>query len=325
MITIRRVKVTPTMLSGMHDAFSPLVNRGIEVTHNTGPYPMDAVALSQWIGDAEAVIVGLDDLSREVYATCRQMKIIARNGVGLDNVDLAAATEHGVVVTVPLGANSTSVAELAIGLMISLVRGFVANHNRVQQGTWERVPGMELAGKTLGIIGLGRIGKKVARRAAAFGMHVIAHDIAPDYDFAREHRITFASRDDLLMASDVVSLHVPLDESTRDMLDANALSQMRPGTFLVNTARGGVVDHAALVDALDSKHLAGAALDVHPVEGVVDASLIGRSNVITTTHLGAYTHDSLLYTTQAAVQNIVDLLDGRLTENVVNPEVLHHD
>lgn len=324
-MTINRVKVTPTMLSSMHEAFSPLVTRGIEVIHNAGTYPMDAGELYQWIGDAEAVIAGLDDLSREVFAACPRLKIIARNGVGLDNVDLTAATEYGIVVTVPLGANSTSVAELAIGMMISLVRGIVANHNRVQQGTWERIPGVELAGKTLGIIGLGRIGKKVARRAAAFGMNVIAYDIAPDYDFAREHRIVFVTRDDLLTACDMVSSHVPLDGSTRNMIDAKALSQMRPGSFLINTARGGVVDHTALVDALDSGHLAGAALDVHPIEGIVSTTLLGRSNVITTTHLGAYTHDSLLYTTQAAVQNIIDLLDGKLTENVVNPEVLHRD
>jgi phosphoglycerate dehydrogenase-like enzyme len=321
MTTVHRVKVTPTMLSGMQDAFAPLENRGIEVVHNTGTYPMDVAELTQWISDAEAVIAGLDELSRDVFIACPQLKIVARNGVGLDNVNLPAATEYGVLVTVPLGANSTSVAELTIGLLISLVRGVVNNHNRIQQGTWERFPGIELAGKTLGIIGLGRIGKKVARRATAFGIQVIAHDIAPDHDFAREHRIAFVPRDDLLAASDFVSLHVPLDTSTQNMIDTSAFSQMRPGTFLVNTARGGVVDHSALVEALNSGHIAGAALDVHPVEGVVDTILLARPNVITTTHLGAYTHASLRYTAQAAVQNIIDLLDGKLTENVVNPEV----
>ncbi|MEM6282334.1 MAG: phosphoglycerate dehydrogenase [Chloroflexota bacterium] len=321
---IQSVYVTPPMLADMPQAFAPLTERGISVIHNNGEYPMPAAQLAAWLMDGQAAIVGLDELTRDVFAVCPELTIVARNGVGLDNVDLVAATEYGVAVTVPQGANSTSVAELTFGLMISLVRGVVDNHNRVQHGQWERLHGVELAGKTLGIIGLGHIGKKVARRAGAFGLNTIAHDIAPDHDFAREHRIKLAKLEDLLANSHVVTLHVPLDSSTQNMIDAAALQHMRRGAFLINTARGGVVNHMAVATALDAGHLAGVALDVHPDEGNVSSYMLGRANVITTTHVGAYTYESLMYTTQAAVQSIIDVIDGKITRQVLNPEVLQH-
>jgi len=219
-----------------------------------------------------------------------------------------------------VGANSTSVAELALGLLISLLRGVVANHNRVQAGVWRRDQGVELAGKTLGIIGLGRIGKKVARRALAFDAHVIAHDILPDEAFAAAHGIDFVTRDALLARADIVSLHVPLTPLTVNMLDSRAFATMKPGAFLVNTARGSVVNADALVAALDSGQLAGAALDVHPVEGEIDRRLAGRMNVITTTHLGAYTHESLAATTRAAVQSLSQFFQHETPDGLANPE-----
>jgi phosphoglycerate dehydrogenase-like enzyme len=297
----------------------------VEVVHNDGHYPMHAADLAAWLGDAEAAIIGLDEVSEALFAACPALRMVARNGVGMDTVDLDAATRHGVIVTAPLGANSTSVAELAFGLLIALARHVVPTHNRVQGGHWQRVMGAELAGKTLGIVGLGRIGKKVARRALAFNMRVIANDIAPDRYFAHEHQIPMLSFDAVLRDCDVLSLHVPLTPLTKHMIDRTALAAMKPGSLIVNTARGAVIDTAALVAALASGHIAGAALDVHPVEGVVDASLIDRPNVITTTHLGAYTRESLVYTTEAAVQSIIELLDGTCPSGIANPAVWTED
>ena len=318
---VKQVAVTPPMLTDMREAFAPLEARGLVVHINEGVYPMNAHDLAKFIGDAEIAIVGLDLIAAEVFAQCSRLRIVARNGVGMDNFDLDAANRHKVLVTAPMGANSTSVAELAMGLMIALVRGVVANHNRVQAGVWERIAGIELAGKTLGIIGLGRIGKKVARRAQAFNMRVIAQDIAPDRYFAKENQIQFVERETLLRESDVVSLHVPLTPLTRHMMTHDTFSQMKPGAFLINTARGAVVETESLIRALDEGHLRGAALDVHPAEGAIESVLKNRSDVITTTHLGAYTHDSLRYTTEMAVDSILQVLDNRRPEGLMNSEI----
>lgn len=310
-INVKRIAVTPPMLADYAEAFALLVERGVEIVFNRGHYPMDATQLAAFVGQAEAAIIGLDEISDAFFARCPNLRIVARNGVGLDNVDLAAAARRGIFVTVPLGANSTSVAELALGLLIALARRIVPTHNTVQGGVWQRMQGMELSGKTLGIVGLGRIGKKVARRAQAFEMQVIAHDIAPDLPFANEYGIAFVDLSALLARSDVVSLHVPLTSLTHHMFNAGAFARMKPGSCLVNTARGAVVDSIALADALDSGRLRGAALDVHPVEGVIEPVLLGRDNVITTTHLGAYTRESLYRTTETAVESVVQILDGQ--------------
>ncbi|MBK8023124.1 MAG: phosphoglycerate dehydrogenase [Chloroflexi bacterium] len=316
-----RVMITPPMLVEYPAALAPLRDAGCEVVVNTGAYPMSADQLAACLKGATAAVVGLDDLAASVFAACPELRLVARNGVGLDNVDLDAANQHGVLITAPFGANSTSVAELAMGLLIALVRQVIPTHNRVQAGVWQRVPGMELAGKTLGIIGLGRIGKKVARRAQAFNMRVIANDIYPDLYFAREHTIPMLGFETVLAESDIISLHVPLTPLTYHMLNRTTLTQMKQGAYLLNTARGAVLDGLALAEALDSGHLAGAALDVHPVEGVVEAALLNRPNVLTTTHLGAYTHDALQYTTEVAVQSILQYLNGQRPSGLVNPEV----
>lgn len=318
---IRRVMVTPDMLSEMHATFAPLTERGIDVVHNHGIYPMNAHELANWLGDADAAIIGMDEVTGAVFEACPNLWLLARNGVGMDMVDIPAANARKVIITAPFGANSTSVAELAMGLLISLARHVVPIHNDAQAGNWYRLQGMELEGKTLGIIGLGRIGKKVARRAQAFNMCVIANDIAPDGYYSREHQIPMLAFDDVLAQADVISLHVPLTPLTRHMLNVDAFAKMKRGAYLINTARGGVVDSQALAEAIDSGHITGAALDVHPEEGIVETCLLNRPNVITTTHLGAYTHDSLRLTAEMAVQSIVDIVDGKRPAGLINPEI----
>lgn len=314
------VKVTPPMLRQYGDEFQALVDAGAYVDFNTQAYPMPAHDLAEFLGDAPLAIIGLDEVSALVFEKCPRLAIIARNGVGLDNVDLAAASDHGVIITAPYGANSISVAELTFGLLLAVQRGIVATHNRVQQGVWRREIGVELAGKTLGIIGLGRIGKQVARRALAFEMTVIAHDIAPDMHFAAAHGIEYVSLDELLQSADVVSLHVPLTPLTQHLIHGERLRTMRRHAVLINTARGAVVDAQALAQALDDRLIAGAGLDVHTVEGQVEDYLRHRDNVVMTTHLGAYTHDSLRKTTRAAVRSLVQYLHHQQPDDLVNPE-----
>ncbi len=309
------------MLAETPDIFAPLEARGLEVVINRGPYPMTAQDLASRIGSAFAAVVGLDQVTAEVLAACPKLSILARNGVGMDNVDLAAATRGGVIVTAPLGANSTSVAELTCGLLVAVARRIIPHHNRAQRGAWEREIGFELAGKTLGIIGLGRIGKKVAARLQGFEVRIIANDIAPDHEFAVRRGIPFVSLDELLADSDVVSLHVPLTPLTEHMINARTIGKMKRGAVLLNTARGPVVDAAALAAALDSGHIAGAGLDVYTIEWRVDEVFLNRPNVVTTTHIGAYTRESLRRTAEAAVQSILECLDGIRPAGLMNPEV----
>lgn len=315
----------PPMLADLPAAFDPIRGQGVEVDFNQGPYPLAGRALADRIGDARIVIAGLDRVDDTVLAACPNLRHVARNGVGLDNVDIAAATRRSVIVTAPLGANSTSVAELAIGLMVGMLRGVVFHHRELQGGVWHRRQGRELAGKTLGIVGLGRIGRRVATRAQAFEMQVIANDIAPDRAFAEEHSIPFVSFEELIRRSDIVTMHVPLTADTHNMIDACALAAMKPGAYLINTARAGVVDPVALGAALHSGHLAGAAIDVHLAEGdkggEAHPALVGRPNVITTPHLGGYTVEALARTTEVTVQSIVEALQGRKPFGLVNPEV----
>lgn len=314
-----RVAVTPPMLADIPGLFDPLRALGLAVDVNPGPYPLDEAGLARFVAAAPAALIGMDPVSEAFLAACSTLRHVARNGVGMDTVDLDAATRRGVLVTAPYGANSTSVAELTIGLLIALARGILPNHYALQQGKWRRLPGMELAGRTLGIVGLGRIGQRVAVRAQALEMRVIANDIAPDLAFAAAHDIPLVEKDALWPQADVVTLHVPLTRLTRGLINQETLGQMRPGALLINTARGLIVDPLALSDALDRGHIGGAALDVHSEEGHADDVMLGRPNVITTTHLGSFTHAALRRTAEAAVSSIIEVMAGRCPADAVNP------
>jgi phosphoglycerate dehydrogenase-like enzyme len=315
-----KVFATPPVLANSPELFIPLRDAGIEVVINAGTYPMLTPAFHAGVADASGIILGMENATEALFRECPNLRIIARWGVGLDNVDLAAATRAGVFVTAPFGINSATVAELTFALMLSLVRSIVTNHNRVQGGVWQRDMGVQLAGKTLGIIGLGRIGRKVALRALAFEMRVIAQDIVQDRAFAEAHGIEYVSREALLETADVITLHVPLTDETRNMIDGAALERMKPGAFLINAARGQLIDTEALAYSLDSGHLAGAALDVFPTEPQIEPFLLHRPNLITTTHIGAFTREIVAATAQASVNSLLQFFQGQTPDHLVNPE-----
>ena len=312
------------MLAQFPDAFESLRSLGLNVVHNDGAYPLSENALAEFMDGAIAAIVGLDRVTDRVLTACPGLRVIARNGVGLDNVDIDAATRHRVIVTAPVGANSRSVAELTIGLIIALLRQVIPRHIDLQRGVWKRVQGSELSDKTLGIIGLGRVGQQVAKLGQGLDVRVIANDILPEIEFAARHGIPLISLGDLLAQSDIVSLHVPLTALTENMVNARRLAAMKAGAYLINTSRAAIVDPYSLAVAVEQGHLAGAAVDVHFDErdkgGHAHAALIGRPNIITTPHLGAYTTESLRRTTEMAVKSIVDALSGRIPEGLVNQD-----
>lgn len=248
-----------------------------------------------------------------VIAAGSRLKVIGRAGVGVDNIDVAAAIARGItVVNSPLAA-SVSVAELTLGMMLALARLIPAADASMKQGRWEKsaFAGVELAGKTLGLLGLGRIGVEVVRRARAFEMSALAYDPYLSETQIRERGAEPASFEAVLARADYLSLHLPLTAETRNMLDAERLAQMKPGARIVCLARGGVLDEAALRDALDSGHLAGAALDVFAVEPVPPGSIATHPKVIATPHIGAQTHEAQMRAGLAIAEEVLAVLQGQ--------------
>jgi len=286
-----RVLVTPTSF-GKHDARlkAELESWSGSVTYNPTGKPLSSDAVASMLPGMDGYIAGLDVIDRSALARADDLKVISRYGVGVDNVDLDAARERGIVVTNTPGANSVSVAELAMGLILALARQIPEADQAVRHGTWPRLDGISLEGKSVGILGLGTIGKELARRLAGFDCHILAYDPDPDKAFAAAHDIALESLDAVIANSDVVSLHLPLLPETRGLVNQEFLAKMKRGALLVNTSRGEVVDEASLQQALESGHLAGVGLDAFAVEPP-DASnpLLHLPHVIATPHLGAQT------------------------------------
>jgi D-3-phosphoglycerate dehydrogenase len=216
--------------------------------------------------------------------------VISRDGVGVDNVDIPAAREQGIIVTNAPGANAVSVAELALGLILALARQIPVAAEAVHQGKWPRLSGVSLEGKTIGILGLGAIGKQLARRLAGFDCRILAYDPYADTDFAKSHQVELTTMDGVITQADFVSLHLPLLPETRGLVNAEFLGRMKKDSFLVNTSRGEAIDEKALFEALQSGHIRGAGLDAFIVEPPdPNSPLLSLPQVIATPHLGAQT------------------------------------
>src|SRR4051794_10581726 len=255
-------------------------------------------------GHAKA-ITGLDVLDAFVFDAVPELRLVSKYGVGLDMIDLAAARRRGVAVRWTPGVNRQSVAELTIAFMIALCRRLVPLAADLRRGVWGHGRGArQISSATIGVVGCGHVGQTVARLCRAFGARVLANDIVDRAEFYRAHGIEPAAFDALLRESDIVSIHTPLDASTRALIDARALALMKPTAFLVNTARGGIVDETALKAALLDQRLAGAAADVFEVEPPVDAELLQMPNFIGTPHIGGSTHDAVLAMGRAAIAGL---------------------
>lgn len=271
--------------------------------------------------DANAILARLGTISGRVIDNATHLRIIARHGVGVDAVDLAAATRRGIIVTTTGGENAAAVAEYTFALLLALVRKLVVADAGMRQGEWSResLVGVELEGRTLGIVGFGAIGRRVARQAMGFGMRVVAFD--PNITDADVPEVALTTLDDLLARSDVVTLHTRLTADTTRQIDARALARMKPGAFLVNTARGEAVDEAALTQALLSGALGGAALDTYEREPLAaDSPLRQLSNVVLSPHVAGQTGAALVRVARSAAQAILDELAGRRPKHVYNPE-----
>ena len=260
------------------------------VTYNPTGKPLSSAEVASLLPGVDGYIAGLDVIDRSALEAADRLKVIARYGVGFDNVDLQAAREKGIVVTNTPGANAVSVAELALAMMLALARQLPEAVQAVRQGNWPRLSGVSLENKTIAILGLGAIGKQLARRLSGFDCHILAYDPYPDLAFAVANNITFAPLEEVVSQADFVSLHLPLLPETRGLVNAQFLALMKKGSFLINTSRGEAVDEAALYDALRSGHLRGAALDAFVTEPPDPHNpLLQLPQVIATPHLGAQT------------------------------------
>jgi D-3-phosphoglycerate dehydrogenase len=302
---------------GPHHEF--LRQNGCEVERCAKEHPYSAAELRDLISGCDGVILGLDDCDASVIDRADRLRVISRYGAGVDQVDLEAAARRGIAVTNAPGANRIAVAELCIGLMFALARTIPQVAQAARNGVWKRSAGWELSGKTLGIVGFGEIGREVAARALALGMRVLAYD-----PFWRGD-MTGAERADLptvIQQSDVITLHCALTPETENLINAERIAQMRHGVYVINTARGQLVDERALYEALKTGKVAGAAADVFRDDPPVDNPLLTLDNFIATPHIGATTRESVQRMSMMAAQNLVAVLLGQPCDHVVNADAL---
>ncbi len=296
---------------------APLHEKAIEVLEKAGfevvyeEYPSEE-RLIELAKDVEAIIVrSKPKVTRRVIEAAPKLRVIGRAGVGLDNIDLDAAKERGIKVVNSPAASSRSVAELVFGLLFAVARKIAFADRKMREGVWakKQCMGIELEGKTMGVIGFGRIGYNVAKIANAFGMRVLLYDPYPNEERAREVGGTFASLEDLLKESDVVTLHVPLVDATYHLINEERLKLMKPTAILINAARGAVVDNNALVKALQEGWIAGAGLDVYEEEPLPkDHPLTRLDNVVLTPHIGASTEEAQMRAGVQVAEQIVEIL-----------------
>jgi phosphoglycerate dehydrogenase-like enzyme len=307
-----RVLVTPRSF-GRHD---PRLKTELEATvgeviYNPFGRSLSSVEVGGLLPGCDGYIAGLDTIDRAALESADRLCVIARYGVGIDRVDLEAARDKGIVVTNTPGANTTSVAELAIGLMLSLARMIPLANQETRAGKPPRIQGVSLEGKVVGLLGVGAIGKRVARRLQGFDCTILAYDPAIDAAAAQEVGAVLCSQEEVVTKSDFLSLHVPVLPETRGMVDASFLAQMKPGAFLINTARGELIDEVVLFEALKSGHLKGAALDAFAQEPPSeDNPLFSLPQVIATPHMGAHTDGATNAMGWAALHDCLALLRG---------------
>lgn len=292
----------------------------------TAPGQMKRPELLAAVPDADALIIrSASKVDAEVIAAASKLKLIARAGVGVDNVDIPAATARGIVVMNTPDGNTISTAEHTFGLMLALARWIPQAHATLREGKWDRktFTGVELRGKTLGIIGFGRIGRAVARRALAFDMTVIAYDPFVSAEFAASLGVKMVALDDLYAQSDFITLHALLTDETREMINRDSIAKMKAGVRIIDAARGALINEGDLAEALKSGRVAGAALDVFAEEPPPpDNPLLGLPNIVHTPHLAASTEDAQIVVAVEAAQLVVDALLKKEYKNVVNPEAV---
>ncbi|MDP2790455.1 MAG: phosphoglycerate dehydrogenase [Rectinemataceae bacterium] len=306
---MKSVIVTPRSLSaGGHPLLEKIRSAGYEVVFPSPGAQPTKDQLAAVLGGAVGWLAGVERIDAGLLAAAKDLKVISRNGTGVDNIDLAAAAMRGITIRRAEGANARGVAELAFGHILSAARRIPQAASALRSGMWTREKGFELEGKTLGLVGCGRIGKTVAKFALAFGMKVLACDPYPDAGFSPVGDFSWARLESVLVNSDVISLHCPPGPGGKPVLDASALDSMKKGVVIVNTARESVVDWPAMKAALDAGRISWYTLDAFDCEPPKDFDIPSHPRVIATPHIGGFTDESIDRATGVAVDNLLSSL-----------------
>ena len=299
-----------------------LINAGMRVHehgYNTAGSISDDKFCELIRGMDVLVVTGSFPVSRRVIESADCLKMIAIRSSGFDGTDLDAAGENGIVVTHNPGANADSVADTTIGLILAVLKKIAKLDRMIRHGGWERERTLDMNGKCLGIIGLGRIGKLVVKRAQGFDMKIIANDIIKYKDFLETHGIEMVSKDEIMRQADILTIHTPLDDSTRGMIDEIRLRRMKDTAIVINTARGPIVDENALYKALSLGWIGGAGLDVHATEPPQLRALVELENVVSTCHIAGLSDDASYAMAAQTVEKILACLSGRIPTDVLTP------
>lgn len=272
-----------------------------------------------------AVVAGSETWNESVFARLKPaLRLVVRCGTGYDAIDIAGASKHGIAVANTPGLNAVSVAETALGFILSLQRNIKRYDAEVRKGGWRPIPSNELMGKTVGLVGFGAISRSLARMLGGLGVKILAYDVVRDDIAAGELGVGFAELDDLIKASDIISLHVPLNDRTRHLIDKKAIDKMKQTAIIINTSRGAVINEADLAAALKSGRIAGAALDVFETEPVsMDNPFLEFGNVLLSPHSASATEETMRRMLRSCAGKVGRFLDGGEIENIVNPEYTH--
>ena len=314
-----RVKILSWKVPGNNQVIGWLRDKGCEVVVEPGWAGMSEAELIKMVDGFDGVICGVEPFTREVIFSLPRLRAICRTGVGFNSIDLEAAKERGAIVTTTPGANRHAVADHTIGLMIMLAHRIPENQQMIVNKKWTRVVGRDVYRKTVGIIGVGAIGKEVALRANGFSMEILGHDIVLDNEFAQSVGLRYTSLEEIMSRSDFIAIHVPYYTTTHYIIGAKELALVKPDAYLINTARGGLVDETALYNALVEKRLKGAALDVAEDEPNFDSPLMTLENVIWTPHVAGITDESRFACLEGAAHNVWGVLSGEEPYHEVRP------
>lgn len=313
-----KILITARSFNKSKKALSLLEKENYDLLYNPLDKPLKENELIELVDGVSAIIAGVDEITERVIEKAKpSLKIIARHGVGVDNVDLNAAKKYGVIVTNTPGANSIAVAEFTIALMLALARHLTVINAKVRENNWQRIMGIELNDKTMGIIGLGYIGSEVVKRLNSFNMKILAYDKYEKSEMIEKYNVTYVSLDKLLGESDFISLHLNVTDKTKGMINKESLAKMKSNAILINTARGELVVERDLYDALKNKRIAAAALDVFENEPLGNSPFFEQENVILTSHIGAYTAESVDRMATMVALEVISVLNGKPAENPV--------
>ncbi|MDB5523944.1 MAG: oxidoreductase [Rhizobium sp.] len=301
--------VTPRSLTeAPHPAVEAMIGHGVEIVYATAGKLPDEAELLRLVPDVTGWLAGVEPVSPAVIAAASKLRVISRNGTGLDNLPLADLKSRGIAVRTADGANARGVAELAIAMIFSAMRHLPFTDQGLKAGGWPRRRGIEFFGRTLGVIGCGAVGGEVARLASAMGAHVIAYDPARPELGIDPKRFRWAEHEEIFREADILTLHCPPGRDGKRLIDRDMLKTVRPGLILINTARASLVDEAALIEALDERRVQTYCVDVFDPEPPAFPGLASRPDVIATSHIGGYTEESVNRATQMAVFNLLESL-----------------